>query len=218
MTTVQLAKPNYEAWVKHATWHFNATAFLLNGIDPNAYKSIRLNHTNIPPEFEQARQTRSLLDSIPWKDQYKDFYLKNYGVTPPAMIAILAKRGVEIPTQLHQLVEEHYQHELIQIRAMLERNAAGTPDIMHDQESVIGNRERNNYLKAIGLLTALLIDEKIKSSKNPQLRLSASQIARLIMEKAETLELDASGLKSIDRKITEAVELLNQEGKTAINL
>lgn len=40
---------------------------------------------------------------------------------------------------------------------------------------------------------------------------SAFQITQLLLEKAEALGMETEGLKSMDRKITEALELLAEE-------
>lgn len=105
-----------------------------------------------------------------------------------------------MPDILWQSIENRYQQEINQIL-----------DSIEGKESALITRERNNLLKGIGLLVSILLDEKEKHSKNSDIRISASQIARLMMNKAEYLGIDQEGLKSFDRKITAAVALINQD-------
>ena len=209
-------KPDYKHWAKAETWSQSKAALLLHGIDPDKYPSLNLGMKETPPELDAAKKTFKIIRSIPWMERHREYYYPNVGISPVAILAEARLKNLPFPAPLRKLIQKRFEIEmefknLVHPKTHIEH--VGNPKI-----TSVASRERNNYLKAIGLLAALLIDEKIKSSKNPQLRLSASQIARLIVEKAEVLELDASGLKSIDRKITEAVELLNQEGKTVINL
>jgi len=72
--------------------------------------------------------------------------------------------------------------------------------------------ERRAFLKAIGVLVKLLLDSNLGNrvcicGQKP----SAFQIAQLLLEKAESLRMETEGLKSMDRKITEALELLAKE-------
>lgn len=80
-------------------------------------------------------------------------------------------------------------------------------------EQSLLSRERKNLLKAIGILVHLLTDQKERSlrSHDKKPRLSALQISQMMIEKAEHLGVEIEGLKSFDRKITETLELLQEE-------
>jgi hypothetical protein len=206
-------KPDYKYWAKAETWSQNKAAFLLHGIDPDHYPDINLGLRNVPSEFDEVKKTFKILHSIPWSQRHSQYYHPNVGISPIAIVNEALDKKLPISAALKKLISERYKKELER-----EGRLQQSEDNTGNQDKSLANRERNNYLKGIGLLVALLIDEKIKSSRNSNTKLSASQIARLITEKAEDLELDASGLKSFDRKITEAIELLNQESNTVISL
>lgn len=209
-------KPDYKYWAKAETWSQSKAALLLHGIDPDKYPSLNLGMKETPPELDEAKKTFKIIRSIPWMDRHKQYYYPNVGISPVAILAEANLKNLPFPAPLRKLIQKRHAVEM-EFKNIVHPKSHIEP-LGNPKSTSLANRERNNYLKAIGLLAALLIDEKIKSSKNPQLRLSASQIARLIVEKAEALEIDATGLKSIDRKITDGIELLNQEGKIAINL
>lgn len=209
-------KPDYKYWAKAETWSQSKAALLLHGIDPDKYPSLNLGMRETPLELDAAKKTFKIIRSIPWMERHKGYYYPNIGISPVAILAEANLKNLPFPAPLKKLIQKRFEVEM-KFKNLIHPQTHIEP-VGNPKRPSLANRERNNYLKAIGLLAALLIDEKVKSSKNSQARLSASQIARLIIEKAEVLELDASGMKSIDRKITEAVELLNQEGKIVINL
>lgn len=56
------------------------------------------------------------------------------------------------------------------------------------------------------------IDTKAKSSlRKNAIKLSSLQIAQLMLDKVEELGIKADGIKSFDRKITEAIQLIDEE-------
>lgn len=82
----------------------------------------------------------------------------------------------------------------------------------------MASRERKSYIKGIGLLVLIIKELKEKISRNTEIKLSALQISQMLIDKAQSLEIDIDGLKSFDRKISEAIELINQEANTEITL
>lgn len=136
---------------------------------------------------------------------------------PVAIICEAVKKDLHVPAVLRKLVAKRYQQELDFRNETNETNNQEEKQ-SSDQDQELNPRERNNYLKVIAVLITLLLDEKSKSSRNSGSKYSASQISRLITDKAELLGIDTNGLKSFDRKITEALELLNQETNVAIDL
>jgi hypothetical protein len=57
----------------------------------------------------------------------------------------------------------------------------------------------------------LLISEKSSPLYQRSKKPNAFQIAQVIIEKARSLGIDSGGLKSIDRKITEALKIIEEE-------
>lgn len=224
MTKKKYPKPDYKYWAVAETWSQNQAAFLLHGIDPNKYPEVRLLEKEIPSEFKEVKMTYSLLRSVPWSKRHPEYYFANVGISPIAIIYEATSKNLHIPAQLRKLIAKRYEQETALKKEMEEENypqehqASEQAQQNKLQEQPLVNRERNNYLKGIGILVSLLIDEKAKSSRNSGIKYSAAQIVRLMMDKAQNLGVDQEGLKSFDRKITEAMELLNLESNTEIGL
>jgi hypothetical protein len=104
-----------------------------------------------------------------------------------------------------QIAEQHEEIEN-------ERQKAAKIEDENIQKSLLSSRERKNLLKAIGILVKLLTDEKGKSTRTKQgEKISSLQISQMMIDKANDLGIQIEGLKSFDRKITEALELLTEE-------
>lgn len=213
MNKKKYPKPDYKFWAAKDSWSQTKTAFLLHGIDPDMFSKVDFRGDKSPSEFAEVKKTFDIIHSIPWKDRYPHYHFPNVGISPIVIIVEVLEKNLRIPAPLKKLLMKRLEQEKVRLRKLDEDKNKN-----NNQEQALVNRERNNYLKSIGLLIALLVDEKVKSSRNPDLKLSASQIARLIVEKAEFLGMETSGLKSFDRKISEAVELINQEANTEIAL
>lgn len=201
-------KPDYKYWASAETWSQNKAAFLLHGIDPDSYLDVQLSSKNVPEEFKEVQKTFRILRSVPWQHRHPQYYFCNVGVSPVAIIFEAIKKNLHMPAILKRLIRERFEKEKIINEAESDEEEISSSKRV---DKPLINRERNNYLKAIGLLIRLLIDEKIKSSKNNNLKLSASQITRLLIEKAEKLDIDTNGIISFDRKITEAMDLIDQD-------
>lgn len=214
MSKIKFPKPDYKFWAKAETWSINQAAFLLHGIDPHEVRMIRLAEHRVPAEFEDVQKTYFLLRKVPWKERHGDYYLPNSGVHPIAIIFEAKAKDLPIPKALFNVVKEHYVREQ-ERKEGLEKEEKEAEKIQHKNEKVnesFSTRERHNFLKAIGLLIKLLIDEKDKSTRaNRVIKLSASQISQMMLEKAEYLGMENEGIKSFDRKITEALELIEEE-------
>ena len=73
-------------------------------------------------------------------------------------------------------------------------------------------RERKNLLRSLGIVIRLWLgDEKHSPRYWYAHQLNAFQIAQTILEQAQQMGLPTPGLKSLDRKITEAMTLLDAE-------
>ncbi len=208
MTDTILKKPDYEKNACKDVWSIKDFAMLLHDVCPDTYKSLRLeNDATTPSGFEEIRSTYVMLKAIKWKDKYKIFHTRNGGNHPLAFIHEAKIKGIPLSAALWSSIEKRHQQEMGEILKAVE-----------GKDSKLITRERNNLLKGIGILISVLRDEKAKASRNLELKLSALQITRLMMDKAENLGVDVEGIKSFDRKIAEAIDLINQEADKKIIL
>lgn len=219
MTKIKFDKPDYKHWAALDTWGINSFALLLNGICPEKYRAVRLAYTETPTGFEKAKKTFTLLDSIPWAMRYEKLYIRGKGGHPAIFMHEAINKNLHIPAPLRKAIEERYQR----IRPTLPSLENQEQPITHVVEGAtleqpLANRERKSYAKGVGLLVLIIKELKEKISRNAEIKLSALQVSQMLIEKAEILGLDSSGLKSFDRKITEAIALINQEANSEINL
>ncbi len=226
MTELKYPKPDYKHWAKMDTWSLHQSAFLLHDIDPLEVRGVKLTAKKLEPEFKEIQKTYLLLQGVPWRERHTYYYLSGTGTHPVAIIFEARKKDLPVPAKLLKLVRqrmkreenekielekiEKQQQELIAQRE--EKNADNNKKSLPEQS--LSSRERKNLLKAIGVLVNVLMDERAKSKhSNRGAKLSALQISQMMLEKAEHLGIEIEGLKSFDRKITEALELLQEELK-----
>lgn len=198
------AQPDYAWWAKADSWSFADAALLLHDIDPCSCRLFGL-PTEIPLDFSEVHRTCSLLKSIAWKEKYP--FHTGKGLHPLAVVTEAIKKELPLPQSLRQLITQRFADENL-------HNEKSTPTLeTKTNNQTLANRERRTYLKAIGILITLLMDGKKIPATRGQ-KPSASQVAQMMLEKAESLGMDDEGLKSIDRKITEALALLAEEAAT----
>lgn len=209
MNDLGLPEPDYEFWAKVDTWSMNQAAFLLHGIEPQEMRSIRLSEKDVPRALKEVQKTYFILHKLPWASCYQQYYFPKLGAHPAAIIFIARQKKLPLPEPLYQAIAAlpEYQH--------LEKNNHSVINIateIDDKNKPLTTRERNNLLKTIGVLVRLHFDEKSKSAvyKNGN-KLNASQIAQTLLTKAEELQIETKGLESLDRKITEALKLLEED-------
>lgn len=195
-------KPDYKYWAKAESWSLKESSFLLHDVEPLHYRSLRLGDREIPQEFTEIQKTYLLLRSVSWE---KRFGAKN-GLLPAAVIQEAIKKELKIPPKLQKYVIERHQR-LIEVAAKEEKNNSSIGEKTDKQDQSLSTRERRTFLKAIGILINLYLDKTNRSDK----KISASQIAQIMLGKAEVIGLNVDGLKSMDRKITEALELIAEE-------
>jgi len=198
-------KLDYAWWAKMDSWALKESAFLLHDIDPHLYRSFRLAEADIPPGLEEIQRTYWLLQSIAWKERHS--YHTGKGLHPLAVVSEAANKELPLPKQLYGFVMERFGGT-----ALLTTKSTTPEKVSVVSDQPLSTRERRAFLKAIGVLVKLLLDSNLGSrvcvrGQKP----SAFQIAQLILEKAESLGMETEGLKSMDRKITEALELLAEE-------
>lgn len=215
-------KPDYKFWATKETWSLHQAALLLNGIDPLKNRSLRLTQKDLPQEFEESHKTYILLQSIPWRDRHANYYIYGVGAHPVAIIYEAKHKNLPIPTRLLKFVAKRYERELAlkkeheeQEKLEQQKHAISNDQTIQEQNSApasLTSRERKNLMKAIGVLVNVLMDEKMKSQRSGQkAKISALQISQMMLDKAQELGIEIEGLKSFDRKITEALDLLQEE-------
>lgn len=218
MTKIKFEKPDYKHWATLDSWGINAFALLINGICPTKYRSVRLAYLDIPPGFEKAKKTYTLLESIPWAKRYESLYIPGKGGHPVIFYHEAFNKNLPMPAVLRKAMESRYQRYK-SILPVLENQMPVVKKLDEvTQKKLLANRERRTYTKAVGLFVLIIKELKEKLSRNPDIKLSASQVAQLLTEKAQSLDIDTDGLKSFDRKITEAIELLKQETNAEVSL
>ena len=76
----------------------------------------------------------------------------------------------------------------------------------------LASRERRNLLKTIGIFVKIFVAEKNHSPKYLRGdKINASQISKTLIEKAESLGIETEDLKSLNRKITAALDILDEQ-------
>lgn len=215
-----LEKADYKQWLIASTWNMNQAAYLLSGFNPNPY---RLADAIVPPELKKAKLLHTLLTRVPWRDEYPAHYFPNLGIRPAAIIHFAVKKNLKVPKVLFRLVSatpeyqqiEREVNELVMTANSYSPSENKLSEIKSQKENQwLTTRERRTFLKAMGLLIRLHFDDKKLTPRYSRGgKLNAYQIAQDILDKAQELGVEIEGLKSLDRKISEALELLDEEFK-----
>lgn len=199
-----ITKPDYVFWCKCDEWTFKDAALLLHGFEPLNWKRAKFNVGKVPdePELHEAYKTFLLLKYATWKGMG---LITNNSTHPYAIQEIARYKDLPFPQEItkhleaRRIREEENPHPsrfLNTTHQEMEVPAEKNKDVSAHA------RERRNLLKTIGLLILIL-----EGNKN----LSASQLKNIILEQAEHLNIETDGLKSIDRKISEAMAIINTE-------
>lgn len=210
-------KPDYTFWSKLEFWKLKDAALLLHDIEPHLYKTLKFPTKDVPADLTEVYKTYLILKDT----QLKDYPGVGYSneANPYTIILVAIRKELPLPQELHDLVNTRYQREQeLKCKSDMSNKSKRKDVIILNNNTNLSNntpitiRERNNLLKAIGILVKILINDKanaklFRGDQKP----SAYQISQLIIEKAEILGIEPEGLKSFDRKITEALALLNEE-------
>jgi hypothetical protein len=223
MTKIKFPKPDYKHWTKASSWSLNQAAFLLHGIEPLQFRSLRLAEHDVPSEFLPVQRTYLLLRSVPWREIHTQYHFAKNGIHPAAVIYEAHKKGLPLPKLLYKAIAALPEYKQI------ERDSAAAGDIKTATEQSLpatasnknnpnnkqetSTRERRNFLKAIGILVRLHFDDDPDYNRGNGKKLNAYQITQTLLDKAQEIGLELEGLKSLDRKITEALELLYEESE-----
>jgi hypothetical protein len=206
--------PDYKYWAKVDTWSLNQAAFILHGLNPlfDRIRSIRLGERGVPAELEEIQKTYNLLRKIPWQNRHPKYFYQKLGVHPAAVVYEACKKDLDVPKPLYKAIAKTSEYKRIEKE---NSDIATEPpeNSKANNKKNLSTRERRNLLKTIGILVRLHFDEKNKSGlyNRGENKLNAYQIAQKLLEKSEALGVETKGLESLDRKITEALELLNEE-------
>jgi hypothetical protein len=218
-----IEKPNYRWWAKMEVWTLKQAALLLHGMDPHKYRSLKPYVNNLPPEYADLQKTYFVLHQFPWEETYSDYYYRGKGIHPVAIVHLAITQKLPLPKRLKKWVAERFHRETSSETD--ERDIPSTfapyasavkyhppqPTIIQKNFGFTA-RERKNLLRGLGILVLLLFDDENSSPRYFYAnKLNAYQIMQTIIEKAQRRGINTKGLKSLDRKITEALALLEAE-------
>jgi hypothetical protein len=203
--TNEKTQPDFSYWCKHDKWDLKDAALLLHNLEPSNYFSIRFNSKEIPidPKLREPHKTFLIMK--------KSYAFEHSNFAHPEQIFTFAKeKNLEVPEQFLKECALQYQRAGELSKKVKHQNQSEDPHFNDD----LVTRERNTFLKVVGLMTHMLTKRSPRFIIND--RPNAYQIMQAILEQADNMGVDANGLKSIDRKIKEAVEFLEQEKETEI--
>ena len=192
-----LVKPDYIHWVKQDLWTLEQAAFLIRGLDPSHNDVNALHASPVPDEFKTVFSTYRMLEKVP-----RTFLNQEKGLIQPVTAVTVAIEN-EVPVE--DLVEAVLQ--------------ASDPiftlkpdyydvDLAKNPLQLLATRERRNLLKALGIVVQLHFTTPRYQRAG---KINAVQVTQAIIEKAQSLGMEIDGLKSLDRKITTALALIEEE-------
>ena len=161
------------------------------------------------------------MQQYPWEQRLPQYYYAGKGIHPVAIISLAIHNKLPLSKRLRKLVVERFHRETqlktkeIDIHQLfsldLPKISPSPPKAMSCTVDFTA-RERKNLLRCLGILIRVLIGDEQTSPRHWYAdHLNAYQIAQTILEKAQKMGFSTKGLKSLDRKITEAMALLAAE-------
>lgn len=198
--SVENAQPDYVYWCKYDIWDFKQAALLLQGLDPFKYQKIPFN-SKAPPETRELYEAHKIYLLL---KKCVDFKYNN-GAHPIDFFNVAEKKGFSIPTGLKDEILKQLDKDIEPKKSQI----SNPFNPICDKE--LGTRERNVFLKAVALMTYMLSSYFSRFEVNH--RPNPHQISQAILEKAESMGVDTAGLKSFERKITEALAFLNHDSR-----
>jgi hypothetical protein len=214
-------RPNYHWWVNVEIWTLTQATLLLHGLDPNQHKSLKPYAKNLLPEYTKLKKTYLILQQYPWEQRLPQYYYAGKGIHPVAIISLAIHNQLPLSKRLKKLVAERFHRENEQKTKEIDIQQLFSPCFPVTQPSppkaisrTVGftARERKNLLRCLGILIRISMGDEHTSPRHWYAdHLNAYQIAQTILEKAQKMGISTKGLKSLDRKITEAMALLYSE-------
>lgn len=214
-------RPNYRWWVSMEVWTLKQATLLLHGMDPNQYPSLKPYVKDLPPEYAPLQKTYLMLHQYPWEELMPDYYYQGKGIHPAAIVSLALQNKLPLSKRLRKLVIERFHRENqlkqqgVEIKQVFSPYASFIeplkPKIIQHHFGFTA-RERKNLLRSLGILIRLLFADEQSSPRHWYAkRLNSYQTAQTILEKAQQMGISTKGLKSLDRKITEAMAILAAE-------
>ena len=198
--------PDYNFWCKLDKWSFKQAALLLHELDPFRFESIRFNMSAFPenPDLNDTYKTFLILKKTKLGES-------SHSLHPKDFIKIAFEKKLYIcPNFMEAIKNEHLLENMTESKkenVTITETTGNTGNTETNKN--LTTRERHTLLKALGLMTRILTKHspKFKIKDRP----NTSQILLALLEEAERLNINPDGLKSVDRKLTEALELLEEE-------
>ncbi len=193
----QKSRPDYGHWSKYDKWDFKEAAMLLHNLEPSDYLKVRFNSKDVPlePELKEAHKTFLILKKC------DAFGYSNFA-HPKKILSVVCEKALDIPEDLlKEFVTQEEREQNFKNRLERKKTAVSSNEL--------STRERNVFLKAVALMAHMLVLRTPRFQVNN--RPNPHQIAQAVMEKAESMGVDTMGLKSFERKITEALIFLEEE-------
>lgn len=205
----KISESDYESWCRVDEWNFKDAALLLHGFDPLNYRSVKFNLRETPkaPELKETYLTFLVLKNF---NGGKHRYMT--GANPLEIFYIAKEKNLPVPEKLNTCLEELFKLKKEKQQLSSPKTFPIKEAIAQENNKDFSVRERHTLLKAIGLFITLLADDP-KHAKKIIIkgRINASQVMQILSEKAYSLDINPQGIKSFDRKINEAMELLEEE-------
>lgn len=201
------SQPDYKFWIKLDHWSLKDAALLLNELDPMEYAHIKFNTREIPnsSELKEAYKTFLILkDSI--RGEGKSYADSNE--LHPCNVCIIAdKKDITLPKDLVLFLNKHMERN----KKREEEQKIATAQHSPNEDLLI--RERRNHLKIFGMFAHLLTEWRnevyqFEISGRP----NSHQIAKALLDKAISMQIEIDGIKSCNRKIAEGLKFLEEEG------
>ena len=159
----------------------------------------------------------------------REYYYRGKGIHPFAIVHLAISQKLPLPKRLKKLVAERFHreiqmenegHDIHSTFAPYASALSYAPPRPHIIQRNFGftARERKNLLRILGILVLLMFNDENGSARYYYAnKLNAYQIMQTILDKARKRGINTRGLKSLDRKITEALAIwkLNRINKTA---
>ncbi len=200
------------------TWTLKQATLLLHGMDPNQHRSLKPYMKDLPPEYSPLQKTYLVLQQFPWNDFYPDYFYWGKGIHPIAVIYLAIQKKLPLSKRLRKLVvQRFYRENRMEGRHREMRKVLDpyVPPLKPAPTKIVQRtfgftaRERKNLLRSLGIVVRLLFGDENTSPRYWYAnQFNAYQAAQTILEKAQKIGISTKGLKSLDRKITEALALL----------
>lgn len=218
-----ISKPDYRWWARMEVWTLKQASLLLHDMDPHSYRSLKPYVNDLPPQYADLQKTYFALHQFPWEESCREYYYRGKGIHPFAVVHLAISQKLPLPKRLKKLVVERFHREKqmendgYDIHSTLASEASALKYTLPKPHIIQRNfgftpRERKNLLRALGILVLLMFNDENSSARYYYAnKLNAHQIMQTILDRARRRGISTKGLKSLDRKITEAMGILEAE-------